>query len=88
MSREDILIHLRDNEAALRAQGVAYAALFGSRARGDETATSDTDILIEIDPSARVGVYEYVRIKQHIAGLGITKSIPRGTNAWAWQALR
>jgi predicted nucleotidyltransferase len=43
--------------------------LFGSRARGDNRPDSDTDILIEIDSVAPVGIYEYVRIKEYIASL-------------------
>ena len=55
MDREDIIARLRENEAALRARGVTHAALFGSRARGDAREDSDTDIMIEIDPDARIG---------------------------------
>ena len=69
MNRQEIIARLRENEAALRARGVAHAALFGSRARGDEHPDSDTDIMIEIDPDAPVGVYEYVRIKEYIVSL-------------------
>ena len=69
MSREDILTRLLENEAALRARGVAHAALFGSRARGDDGPDSDTDIMIELDPDAPIGVYEYVAIKEYIASL-------------------
>jgi len=69
MTREDIIARLRENEAALRARGVAHAALFGSRARGDARADSDTDILIEFDPEARVTVYDYVALKDYIAQL-------------------
>lgn len=69
MDRQDILTRLRENEAALRARGVAHAALFGSRARGDARPDSDTDIMIEIDPEARIGVWEYVGIKEYIASL-------------------
>ena len=69
MDRRDIIARLRENEAALRARGVAHAALFGSRARGDARPDSDTDIMIEIDPEAPVGVFEYVRIKEYIATL-------------------
>jgi predicted nucleotidyltransferase len=69
MNRQDILARLRENEAALRARSVAHAALFGSRARGDNRPDSDTDIMIEVDPNAQIGVYEYVALKDYIAGL-------------------
>ncbi len=69
MNCHEIIARLQQHEAALRARGVAHAALFGSRARGDARPDSDTDIMIEIDPAAPVGVYEYVGIKDFIAGL-------------------
>jgi len=69
MSREEIIARLRENEAALRRRGVAHAALFGSRARGDERPDRDTDILIEFDPEARVTVFDYAGLKDYIAAL-------------------
>ena len=60
---------MRENEEALRLRGVAHAALFGSRAHGDSRPDSDTDIMIEIDPSARMSVYDYVGLKAYIASL-------------------
>jgi predicted nucleotidyltransferase len=69
MDREAIIARLRENEANLRARGVAHAAVFGSRARGNQPADSDTDIMIEIDPGAPVGVWEYAGIKSYIASL-------------------
>ncbi len=50
MNRQDIIDRLRENEAALKARGVTHAALFGSRARGEERRDSDIDIMIDIDP--------------------------------------
>jgi predicted nucleotidyltransferase len=67
MGRQDIIGRLREHEAALKKRGVAHAALFGSRARGDARPDSDTDI--EIDPDAPVGVWEYAGIKRYVASL-------------------
>jgi predicted nucleotidyltransferase len=69
MDRQAIIGRLRENEAALRAQGVAHAALFGSRARGDNRPDSDIDILVEIAPDAPVGLWEYVSITQYLGDL-------------------
>jgi len=69
MNRQEILDRLRENEPALRARGVTHAALFGSRARGDARPDSDIDIMIDIDPEAPVGVWEYAGLKRYIAGL-------------------
>jgi predicted nucleotidyltransferase len=69
MNRQDIIDRLRQNERALRERGVMHAALFGSRARGDNRADSDTDIMIDVDPAAHLSVYDYVGLKSYIAGL-------------------
>lgn len=69
MNRQEILERLRDNQRALRARGVTHAALFGSRARGDSRPDSDTDIMIEVDPEARISIYDYVGLKDYIASL-------------------
>ena len=69
MNRQEILDRLRENERALRARGVTHAALFGSRARGDDCGDSDTDIMIEVDPAARITVCDYVGLKEYIASL-------------------
>jgi len=69
MNRQDIIIRLKQNERALRERGVMHAALFGSRARGDNRADSDTDIMIDIDPAAHLSVYDYVGLKSYIAAL-------------------
>ncbi|MGD1015131.1 MAG: nucleotidyltransferase family protein [Roseiarcus sp.] len=69
MDKQGIIARLRENEAALRARGVTHAALFGSRARGDDRPGSDIDIMIEIEPEAVPDVYAYVGLKSYIAEL-------------------
>ncbi len=69
MDRHAIIARLRENVSALRARGVTHAALFGSRARGDDRPGSDIDIMIEIAPDAVQDVYAYVGLKSYIAEL-------------------
>ena len=69
MNAQEILATLQENEAVLRAHGVAHAALFGSRVRGDNRPDSDTDIMIEVDPDARITVFDYAGLKEYIASL-------------------
>jgi uncharacterized protein len=69
MNSSEALETLRRSEHALRGRGVMHAALFGSVARGKHRPDSDVDIMIEIDPNARITVFDYVEIKEYIAGL-------------------
>jgi uncharacterized protein len=69
MKRDEIIQKLKEREDDLRAQGVTHAALFGSVARGDDRSDSDIDIVIELDPEARVTMFDYVEIKEYIEGL-------------------
>src|SRR5260221_13441385 len=69
MNAEDAIATLRRYESALRARGVAHAAVFGSVARGDDRPDSDIDILVEFEPGAEGTIYEYVRLKEFVASL-------------------
>jgi hypothetical protein len=69
MTRDTVIAALREKRAALREQGVARVALFGSVARGEAAAGSDVDVLIEFDPEARVTLYDYAGVKRFIAEL-------------------
>ena len=66
---ETALRSLLSHEAELRAAGVRHAAVFGSVARGEATASSDIDVLVELDPEARVSLYDLMGIELRLREL-------------------
>jgi uncharacterized protein len=69
MNSPEAIAILRRSELALRERGVVHAALFGSVARGENHSGSDVDIMVELDPEARITVFDYVELKEYIANL-------------------
>jgi predicted nucleotidyltransferase len=68
MKLDQIIERLKEREADLRAQGVTHAALFGSTARGEQNA-HDIDIMVDLDPTIVVTMFDYAGVKDYIAGL-------------------
>ena len=69
MNGQDIIAKLRENEPALRQQGVKHAALFGSAARGEQRLDSDIDIMVELDPQIVRTIFDYSGVKEFIASM-------------------
>ena len=69
MKRDEVLSVLKAHRPELERLGVRRAALFGSVVRDAQRAGSDIDILVDIDPTAELGVFEYVGIVQFIQSL-------------------
>ena len=69
MTREEVLQVLKDHEAELKKRGVSHAALFGSLARGEAGPKSDIDIMVELNPRARVGLWGYASVIEYLKGL-------------------
>lgn len=69
MTLEQALQTLRKAEAELRAKGIVHAGIFGSTARGEQSAGSDIDIIIAFEPSSRINIYDFVGIQENIAEL-------------------
>ena len=63
---QSVLGTLRAHESDLRRLGVAHAGVFGSVARGEASTTSDIDVLVELDDSRPIGIFEYARLKLYI----------------------
>ena len=55
---------LRTLGPELKAEGITHIALFGSRARGDNSAASDIDLLLDIDPESRFSILNLVGVEQ------------------------
>jgi predicted nucleotidyltransferase len=66
---EKALAILRANEASLRAKGGLHAAIFGSVARGDTRPESDVDIMVDIDPERRLGLFGFASLKLDLEDL-------------------
>ena len=67
-SREDILAQLRELKGWLRTRYKVHSvSLFGSYARCQQTAESDVDILVDVDPSIGLAFVDMAEeIEQHL----------------------
>jgi predicted nucleotidyltransferase len=69
MDRERILGILREHEPELRAAGVAHLRLFGSVARGDNTSSSDVDLLADFDQTKPLTLQSVAKIEYQLDDL-------------------
>jgi len=69
MDKRAVIETLRRHEAELKAAGVVHLRLFGSVARGDQTADSDIDLMADFDPSQRRTLVGLVRIQNRLSDL-------------------
>jgi hypothetical protein len=67
MKREQALQRLRAEERALRSFSVKRLAIFGSVARNEAREGSDIDILMEFQPGAHVGLFQFVRLQRFLS---------------------
>jgi uncharacterized protein len=64
----DIQIHLNQLKPFLQqAYQVAQVGIFGSYVRGEQTATSDLDILVEFIPEARFGLVTFCELENYLS---------------------
>ena len=64
----DIQTNLRQIQPFLQqAYQVAQLGIFGSYVRGEQTPTSDLDILVEFNPDARFGLVTFCELENYLS---------------------
>jgi len=58
---QSVLEILRAHETGIRGPGRARAVVLGSVARGEAGVESDIDVLVELDDSLPMSIFEYAR---------------------------
>jgi predicted nucleotidyltransferase len=66
---EDVVSTLQAHESELRAAGIRRLSLFGSVARGEATPDSDVDLVADLDPEARIDLFQLTALERRIAAL-------------------
>lgn len=67
MNTDEIIQKLTSLRAELQTEGVEHLAIFGSRARGDHSESSDLDLLIDSSPSHRFSILNLVGVEHIVA---------------------
>ena len=68
----DVLDHQRDQiRAVLAAHGVSEAGVFGSVARGEDSESSDLDLIVAFKPSARRDLVRIADELEELTGLTV-----------------
>jgi predicted nucleotidyltransferase len=68
-SLSQVLKRLREHREWLHQRGVSRMWVFGSVARGEEQPDSDVDLIVEIDPQARVSLTAFARLSLDLSDL-------------------
>lgn len=67
---EEIFQRLRQVLPKLRSQyGVTSLGVFGSYVRGEQTETSDIDVLVEFEPDRRFGLLQFCALENELTDL-------------------
>jgi len=69
MDVEEAISILRSTTDLRRDYSVRSLRVFGSVVRGEVGAESDIDILVEFEPDARIGLFEFARLQRRLSEL-------------------
>jgi uncharacterized protein len=74
---------VRQHKDELCGRHVAHLWIFGSIARGEERDNSDIDIVVELDPKAKVSLTSFARLQLDLSDL-----LGRRVDLATWKSLR
>lgn len=69
MDSQAVVEKLPRHEPELKAAGVLHLRLFGSVARGDQTESSDVDLIVDFDPARRRTLVGMARLENMLSDL-------------------
>ena len=69
MNRKQALQTLAENRSNLKRFSVKDLYLFGSVARDEAIDGSDVDILVEFQPNAKIGLFQFARLQRYLSKL-------------------
>lgn len=69
MKRQDVIGILTLHRKELNLKGVKSLYLFGSVAREEASAESDVDILVDFEPDAHIGLFEFLRLQYFLSDI-------------------
>jgi uncharacterized protein len=64
---EAVIATLRAHDAELRQSGIRHIAVSGSVARGESQLASDIDLVVELDPTAQVGLFRLMGLQRRLS---------------------
>lgn len=69
MEKEKIVETQKSSRALLEEFHVCSLSVFGSIVRGEADMESDVDILVEFEPDADIGLFEFIRLRDALSDL-------------------
>jgi predicted nucleotidyltransferase len=69
MDATDVRRTLQAHREMLPQYGVQEVRVFGTTVRGEACEGSDIDLLVDYDPSVRVGLFAFVRLRRTLSEL-------------------
>jgi predicted nucleotidyltransferase len=69
MDKGSVIETLRLHEPELKAAGIVHLRLFGSVARGEQSAESDVDLMADFDRSRRLTLFDMAHLENRLSDL-------------------